>query len=433
MGCWGMMVSIGLSGRREAFVQLELAIGDARLTGKRLLVALVNLDKFYRMNESVGMAFGDSVLNQIEKRLSTSFHAKGISRLEGNTFLVIVQTDAEDQKYWQAVEAVKYAVERPFTGEAGAEFHMTASIGVSVYPQDGRTSDQLICRSESALYQAKEHGGNRVYFYNNEDTVKRNRRLLIESSLRPALYLRLFELSYQPIYRLSDGRLKGFETLIRWEHPELGSVEPNEFIPIAEHNGLIVPIGEWVLREACKRLSMLRSYGMNELTISVNLSPVQLLDPTFAFFVLNTISEYQLPASAIELEMKEHPLIASPEALSALSKLRAAGVRISLDDFGTGYSSFDNLKQLPIHCLKIDRSFIGRIDLISAERHIVESLISLVKKLGLEVTAVGVEYEEQYDLLREWGCHYAQGYLLGQPMEAASIESQLLYVQHIRG
>jgi diguanylate cyclase len=422
-----MTGSIGLPGRREAFVQLELAISDARLTGKRLLVALANLDKFYRVNESKGMSFGDDMLDKIGKRLSESFKAKVFSRLEGNTFLVIVQADSEDTKCWQEVEAIKNAMERPVAGEAGTELYVTSSIGVAIYPQDGRTSDQLICNSESALYQAKEHGGNRVYFYNSIDTENRNRRHTIETSLRPALFMRQFELSYQPIYRLSDGRLRGFEALIRWEHPELGSINPCEFIPIAEHNGLIVPIGEWVLREACKRLSVYRSYGMNELTMSINLSPVQLLDPSFAFLVLNTIQEHRLPSSVIEVEITEHQMITSSEqALSSLSRLRAAGVRISLDDFGTGYSSFSNLKQLPVHCLKIDKTFIDRIDLQSAERHIVEAIIGLVQKLGLEVIAVGVEYKEQYDLLREWGCEYVQGHLLGRPMEAELIDSELL-------
>lgn len=422
-----MTGSIGLSGRREAFVQLELAIRDARMSGKRLLVTLANLDKFYRVNESKGMAFGDHVIDKVGKRLSRLFEASGYSRLEGNTFLVIVQADSDDSKCWQEVEAIKYAIERPVTDEEGTELYLASSIGVAIYPQDGRTSDQLICNSESALYQAKEHGGNQVYFYNNADTEKRNRWLTIEALLRPALFLRQFELSYQPIYRLSDGRLRGFEALIRLEHPELGNIEPNEFIPIAEQNGFIVPIGEWVLREACKRLSMFRSYGMKELTMSINLSPVQLLDPTFAFSVLNIIREYHLPSSAIEVEITEDQMITSSEqALSSLSRLHAAGVRISLDLFGTGYSSFSSLKQLPIHCLKIDKSFIDRIDLQGAERHIVEAIIGLVQKLGLEVIAVGVEYIEQYDLLREWGCEYVQGHLVGRPMEAERINSEML-------
>lgn len=422
-----MLGSISLPGRREAFVQLELAISEARLAGKRLLVALADLDKFYRVNESKGMAFGDNILDEIGNRLSASFEAKVFSRLEGNTFLVIIQEDSEDPQNWQAVEAIKYELERPVKSESGAELYLTSSIGVALYPQDGRTSDQLICNSESALYQAKEHGGNRVYFYNNADTEKRNRRLMIEEGLRPALFMRQFELSYQPIYRLSDGKLRGFESLIRWEHPELGDVKPSEFIPIAEHNGLIVPIGEWVLREACKRLSMFRSYGMNELIMSINLSPLQLLDPAFTFSVLNMLQEFQLPSNAIEVEIKEHQMITSSEqALSSLSRLRAAGVRISLDDFGTGYSSFSNLKQLPIHCLKIDKSFISRIDLQSAERHIVESIIGLVQRLGLEVIAVGVEYEDQYELLREWGCGYVQGHFLGRPVRAELIDAEML-------
>lgn len=417
----------GLPGRMEAFAQLEIAVNVVRAAGKRMVVALVDLDRFYRVNEARGLEFGNDVLCLISKRLAgAGTLLSTVSRVGGNTFLIAMPIGNEPNQGWQAVESIKYAVERPIDDE-GVELYLTSSIGATVFPQDGRTSEQLICRAESALYQSKEQGGNRALFYNTEDTLRLNRRIAIETALRPALYLRQFHLSYQPIYRMADGRLRGFEALIRWEHPELGNITPNEFIPIAEHNGLIVPIGEWVLREACRTLTGMNQYGLNNLIMSINISPLQLQDSTFSKTVLNTLEEYGLQPASLELEITENIMIYSSEAaISALSWLRAAGVRIVLDDFGTGYSSLSNLQKLPIRCLKIDKSFVKKIDLQSAERIIVEGVIKLVHKLGLEVIAEGVEYEDQYTQLREWGCNYVQGFLLGKPMEPDVLDLSLI-------
>ncbi|MFD0589560.1 putative bifunctional diguanylate cyclase/phosphodiesterase [Paenibacillus sp. GCM10027627] len=426
-----MKGTIDLPGRKDAFKQLEMAIANARLAGKRLLVALVDVDRFYRVNEAKGTEFGNYALIMIAKRLAAAGRAlseaanSAISRIEGNTFLAIMEVGQETSNDWRMVEAIKYAVEQPISDD-GKELYLTSSIGASLFPQDGYTSEQLICRSESALHQTKENGGNRVLFYNKEDTLRMNRRIAVESALRPALSRGQFYLSYLPSYRLSDGRIKGFEALIRWKHPELGNISPGEFIPIAEHNGLMVPIGEWVLREACKMLAGLTQYGSQQLTMSINISPVQLIDPRFPGMVLNVVREYGLQPHSIELEITEHIMIHSSDlSLSALTRLRAAGFRIVLDDFGTGYSSISNLKQLPIHGLKIDKSFVKQIDRQSAERHIVEAIVSLVQKLGLEVTAEGVEFIEQYELLKQWGCDYVQGFLFGQPMEPTKIDTTM--------
>lgn len=358
--------SIDLPGRSAAFKQMELAINHARMSGKRLLVALVDLDRFYRINETRGTDFGNYVLNTIYKRLidietaisEACMHS--IIRIGGNAFLIIMQVDEEDTSGWKRVEAIKYAVSQPIE-DTDTELYLTASIGVCLYPNDGHTSEQIICHSESALHQSKEQGGNLVLFYNADDTKRMDRRITIETGMRPALFLRHFHLSYQPIYRLADGRLKGYEALIRWNHQQLGPVTPNEFIPLAEQNGLIVPIGEWVLREACKMLAGLTKYNTSEMTISINISPVQLVDPTFTETVLNIIRENGLQPHSIELEITENIMIYSSDiSIATLSQLRAAGVRIVLDDFGIGYSTFSNLKHLPIHCLKIDKSFVKK-------------------------------------------------------------------------
>jgi diguanylate cyclase (GGDEF)-like protein len=417
----------GLSGRKEAFAQLESAVHLARVADNRLLIALVDLDRFYRLNETRGNEFGDDVLGIVGNRLlETGIAPTTVCRIGGNTYMVAMQLAQGTDTCLHAVEAIKHAVELPIE-ENGTELYLTSSIGAAIFPEDGLASEQLVCRAESALHQSKNEGGNRTQFYNSDNTDRLQRRIDIEASLRPALYMRQFYLAYQPIFRLEDGKMRGFETLIRWKHPELGTISPAEFIPISEHNGLIVPIGEWVLREACKRLAGMHKYGLGPLIMSVNISPVQLQDPTFPQTVLHILDEYKIQYSSIELEITENVTLKhSDTVLSSLSKLRGAGVRIALDDFGTGYSSLSNLKQLPIHCLKIDKSFIKAIDLPSAERLIVESLIELVHKLGLEVIAEGVEYREQYDLLKSWGCDYVQGFLFGKPMEPEQLDLSMI-------
>jgi EAL domain-containing protein (putative c-di-GMP-specific phosphodiesterase class I)/GGDEF domain-containing protein len=395
------------------------------------LVAIVEFDRFYRVVDTKGTAFSNAVMDNMISRLEETGRLLSgtkppvLCNWGSQSFLYILQESDKTDLCWKAVDAIKYSVECPVS-EGGTELYLTSSIGACYYPQDGHTSDALICRAESALQMSKDGGGNRISFYRSEDTDHMNRRISIETGLRPALYQRQFHLSYQPIYKLSDGRLKGLEALLRWKHPELGMISPNEFIPIAEHNGLIIPIGEWVLRESCKMLAKIRRYGLRDLRMSINISPLQLHDPAFTSTVLGVLDENGMEPGSIELEITEHYLFnTSGTAVASLSRLRAAGVRIALDDFGTGYSSFSNLKQLPIHCLKIDKCFIEKIDLNGPERHIVESIIGLVQKLGIEVVAEGVEYEGQYQLLKDWGCDYVQGYLLGQPMEPTVMDTTM--------
>ncbi len=422
-----MDVLTGLPCRQEAFSLLAFVVEAVKAQGKRLVVALVDMDRFYRVNETKGMDFGNDVLRLVGKRLYETRTEKSIvSWLGGNTFIVGMPVEDCDGIELQTVEAVKNAVERPIEVD-GEELYLTSSIGATVYPRDGLTSEELICRAESALHQSKENGGNQSRFYRSEDTRKLNRRIRIESELRPALSLQQFHLSFQPVYRTCDGSLRGYEALIRWNHPELGAISPNEFIRIAEHNGLILPIGEWVLREVCRKLAKMKEYGLKDIIISINVSSVQLQHQGYPQSVLHMLGQYGLEPANLELEITESDrLYSSDAAASALSWLRGSGVRIALDDFGVGFSSLVHLKQLPIQCLKIDKSFIRKIDLNSAERIIVEGVINLVHKLGIEVIAEGVEYGEQYALLQRWGCSYAQGFLLGMPKEPDRLDPDML-------
>jgi diguanylate cyclase (GGDEF)-like protein len=413
--------------RQEAYAQLEVALSRARASGQRLVVALIQIDRFYGVNEAKGLEAGNQVLASIGGRLmQAGSDVAFISLISGDTFLMAREIGYSQAECAGAVEAMKYAAQYPIEYE-GTELNLTASIGTCLFPQNGRTSERLLGHAETALFKSREQGGNRITFYSEEETKQMNRWLEIGAALRPALYLRQFHLSFQPIFRTDSGRLRGFEALIRWNHPELGTIWPAEFIPIAEQNGLIVPIGEWVLQEACRMLAGMQEYRQKELVISVNVSHVQLMDGAFCKMLSHVLSEVGIEPSSLELEVKEDVILHfTDKTLSVLSELRALGVRITLDNFGEGYASLVNLKQLPINSVKISKSFIKQIDVPSVERHIVEAMIGLLHKLEIEVIAGGVEYEEQYELLREWECDFVQGFLLGSPMQPDLLDMSII-------
>ncbi|MGO4108902.1 putative bifunctional diguanylate cyclase/phosphodiesterase [Paenibacillus sp. YAF4_2] len=413
--------------RQEAYAQLEVALSRARATGQRLVVALIQIDRFYGVNEAKGLEAGNQVLESIGGRLmQAGSDVAFVSLISGDTFLMAREFGYSQAECAGAVEAMKYAVQYPIEYE-GTELNLTASIGTCLFPQNGRTSERLLGHAETALFKSREQGGNRITFYSEEETKQMNRWLEIGAALRPALYLRQFHLSFQPIFRTDSGRLRGFEALIRWNHPELGTIWPGEFIPIAEQCGLIVPIGEWVLQEACRMLAGMQEYRQKELVISVNISHVQLMDGAFCKMVSHVLSEAGIEPSSLELEVKEDVILHfTDKILSVLSALRALGVRITLDNFGEGYASLVNLKQLPINSVKISKSFIKQIDVPSVERHIVEAMIGLLHKLEIDVIAGGVEYEEQYELLREWECDFVQGFLLGSPMQPDLLDMSII-------
>lgn len=398
----------------------------ARASGQRLVVALIQIDRFYGVNEAKGLEACNQVLESIGGRLSQGADTAFVTLISGDTFLMAREIGYSQAECANAVEEMKYAAQYPVSYE-GAELNLTASIGTCLFPQNGRTSERLLGHAETALFKSREQGGNRITFYSEEETAQMNRWLEVGALLRPALYLRQFHLSYQPIFRTDNGRLRGFEALLRWNQPELGAIWPAEFIPIAEQNGLIVPIGEWALREACRMLAGMQEYGLKELVIAVNISHVQLMDNSFCSMVAHVLGEAGIEPSCLELEVKEDVILHfTDKTLAVLSQLRALGVRITLDNFGEGYASLANLKQLPVNSVKISKSFIRQIDVQSVERHIVEAMIGLLHKLEIEVIAGGVEYEEQYKLLKEWSCDFVQGFLLGSPMQPDLLDMSII-------
>ncbi|ANY66094.1 hypothetical protein BBD42_06205 [Paenibacillus sp. BIHB 4019] len=391
----------------------------------KLAAVLVQLDHFYRIIGARGMDYGSEVIQQIEERLvAAGADQAAIWQMSDSTFLVAVELDASQADGYSLLERFKRTVQQP-VGFGSDRYHLTASIGVSLFPQDGATSEQLICYAETALYSGVLKGEGQISYYSRAETEQINRHFELEAAIRTALYKGQFHLNYQPIYQVETGKLRGFEVLLRWNHPELGNIQPAEFIPFAEKNGMILPIGAWVIKQACRKLGSLPDQAA--LVMSVNISPTELADCAYADMVLNTLEETGISPQRLQLEIKEGYNYAKCEpSIKALTRLHASGVLIALDDFGSMHSSLANLQLLPIHALKLDRSFVREIDKEGAEHHIVEAMIGLLHKLGISVIAEGVEYVKQYELLRGWGCDYMQGYLLGQPAQPDMLDLSMI-------
>jgi EAL domain-containing protein (putative c-di-GMP-specific phosphodiesterase class I) len=305
----------------------------------------------------------------------------------------------------------------------GHDLYVTASIGVCMYPADGADANTLIRNADAAMYRAKSNGRNQFHFYEQEMTAYAFERLELESAMRRGLANDEFVLHYQPQVDLTTNGIVGAEALVRWNHPELGLLTPDRFIPLAEDSGLIVALGEWVLRSACRQMQMWHSTGFRLPKVAVNLSVRQLEKQGFAVLVAAILDEYRLAPSVLELELTESVLMQTKEAFEVLEELDALGVDLSVDDFGTGYSSLGYLKQLPVHKLKIDRSFISDDAAHGHNDAIVRAVIAMAKTLGLAAIAEGVESREQAAFLRREGCNHAQGYLYGKPDTGEALAS----------
>ncbi|MGZ9710539.1 putative bifunctional diguanylate cyclase/phosphodiesterase [Glaciimonas sp. GNP009] len=398
----------------------DLAI--AQRNQSALTLMFLDLDHFKNVNDSLGHQVGDQLLVAWSNRLIQAVRGQDtISRLGGDEFiLVFPDTDAIGAAH--LVEKILELAKKPYQIEQ-YELVVTPSIGIAIFPGDGTDFETLSRSADVAMYRAKQAGRNGYRFFTSEMQANSARVMVIENALRHALEQKQFQLHYQPQIRLSDGGMVGAEVLLRWEHPELGHLEPSDFIPIAEDSGQILQIGEWVLRQAIRQCKAWLDKGLPRTRIAVNLSAVQFRDPRLPELVMQILTEEDLPSHYLELELTESAAMDNPhEAIIIIDRLLAHGIRLSIDDFGTGYSSLSYLRRFKICKLKIDQSFVRDISESTENRAIITAIIGIAKSLGLGTIAEGVETEEQMTFLRTKGCDEVQGFYIGLPLPPDQFE-----------
>ncbi len=407
----------GLPNRALLNDRISQAITIAPRHKKQLAVLFLDLDGFKHINDSLGHPIGDMLLQSIAKRLVGCVRASDtVSRQGGDEFVVLL-SEAEQ---WEnaAIVAARMLIavaETHFIDNH--DLHVTTSIGVSVYPEDGEDAETLIKNADTAMYQAKENGRQSYQFFKPAMNVRAVERQSTEESLRRALEREEFLLLYQPKINLRTGAITGAEALIRWTHPTRGEVSPAQFIPIAEESGLIRPIGDWVLREACQQARSWVDSGLPQTSMAVNVSATELRDETYVQRLYATLSQTGMDPRSLELELTESVLMKhAHSAAIILQTLRRSGVQVALDDFGTGYSSLSYLRDFPIDALKIDQSFVSEVTSAGEDTSIVTAVISMARSLGLRVVAEGVETREQLEFLRAHECDEGQGYFFSRPV-----------------
>jgi diguanylate cyclase (GGDEF)-like protein/PAS domain S-box-containing protein len=417
----------GLANRTLLQERLKAAIDTAAAHHKQGALAFLDLDNFKHINDTFGHEAGDTVLREIAARLRDSMRDEDtVARLGGDEFVLVIAEQSDLGQLAYLIERIRQCVSAPIH-VAGKEILPGTSIGVSLFPQDGRTVDHVMRAADAAMYHAKTLGRNNVQFYSAELNQVVHQHLLLEASLARAIRNRELVLGYQPKVDLRTGKVVGAEALVRWQHPVDGIIPPDVFIPVAEQTGLIVPLGDWVIDEACATLRTLGMLGIDDFTIAVNLSARQLRQRRFAHRLADTLARHGVPAHRLELEVTESQLMDHPdEAREALAQLKVLGVRLSIDDFGTGYSSLSHLQKFPVDCIKIDRSFLGGThDLGDGHAVITRAIIALGHNLKLQVIAEGVETHEQLTFLREHDCDQMQGYYFSAAVAQDGLQDML--------
>lgn len=416
----------GLANRTQFTEYLNRMLHRQRPEGEMLAVLFLDLDRFKIVNDTLGHEVGDLLLKAVAERILGCVRTSDlVARLGGDEFTIVLDGIKQPKVVASICEKICTVLSKPFVF-MGQEMYVTTSIGISIYPMDGTDSGTLIKHADTAMFRAKERGNQyQFYEYGMESAV--SRRLELDSELRRALAREELVVHYQPQAELATGHVIGMEALVRWQHPERGLVPPSEFIPIAEETGLIVPLGEWVLRQACGQLATWMAAGYAPVKVSVNLSGRQLERPDIAETVARIIDETGVPAELVELEITESTIMGrAGEVIPLLQQLKEMGLSLAIDDFGTGYSSLNYLKRFPIDVLKVDRSFVLDIAEDADAGSILTAIIVLARSLRLKVVAEGVETSEQEAFLREHGCDRMQGYFLSRPVSAEEFAGQFL-------
>ena len=424
---------------RQLFKELlEHAIAYADRHELTMAVLFLDLDNFKRINDTLGHDKGDKLLRAVTNKLvnlirNSDYVARGdeqaeniMSRLGGDEFILLVQNLIHPKEAYQIASRILNAISEPFVLD-DREIFITTSVGISLYPNDGTTVDELLKNADIAMYHAKSKGRNNCQFYSKSMTSAAVEYQNLKDRLHRAVKNDEFLVYYQPIHSLSDRKLIGVEALLRWNPPDGDLVSPSKFITIAEETGLIIPIGEWVLKTACLQVKAWQEAGYEPIAVSVNLSNRQFDQANLSEAVDRALRNANLPPKYLKIEITESALMRDPKsAIATLYKLKRMGIKISIDDFGTGYSSLNHLSQIPLDCLKIDTSFVKNISMSPSDEAIIKAIIVLAHNLNLVVTAEGVETEDQLSFLQNCGCDEIQGFLFSPALPAEEISKCLV-------
>ncbi|MDR9889735.1 EAL domain-containing protein [Pseudenterobacter timonensis] len=403
--------------------RLDQAISKADREGSHFALMFMDLDGFKAVNDAYGHDVGDKLLIAVTERLHPPLKGQfTLARIGGDEFVLLAETDGPDDAASLASALVR-AIDTPFAIDP-YELVVTVSIGIALYPHDGKTDRELMFNADAAMYHTKHVGRNGYHFFQPSMNTLAQAHLQLMNDLWLALDRHEFRLVYQPKFHAPAGPILGFEALLRWEHPQQGLLSPDLFLPLAEKTGLIVPLGNWVINEACRQLREWHLQGHTEWSMAVNLSTLQFEQPALVGTVLDCLARHQLPPESLILEVTETTAMSNPdESVRVLTELTNAGVKASIDDFGTGYSSLLYLKRLPACELKIDRAFVKELSGESEDATIVSAIVALAKTLNLKVVAEGVETTAQQAFLTQLGCNTLQGYLLGKPVTPQAVDA----------
>jgi diguanylate cyclase (GGDEF)-like protein len=431
---------------RQLFVRVVgRAIRQSKRSGHMMALLYLDLDRFKRINDNLGHSVGDALLQAVARRLELSVRSSDvvskpgtarsnddarIARLGGDEFVVLLSGVTDESQTTNVANRIQQSLAEPFDCR-GHRFVVTPSIGIALYPRDGTDIEDLLVKADMAMYKAKDQGRNGYAFYGESMAVRSLGRLELESDLRRAFEAGEFQLHYQPKMDLISGAIIGVEALLRWNHPTRGWIAPDTFVPVAEETGLIVPLGDWVIRETCQQLNAWAGGPLANLTIAVNVSVQQFSREDFVDSVLRMLWQSSLKPQQLELEITESLLMRNIDATTHnLKRFSAAGLKLSIDDFGTGYSSLGYLRQFPVDALKIDRSFVQDLHTSNDDAAICAAIIAMARELKLKVIAEGVETMEQMEFLRRHRCDQVQGYLVSEPIPASEFPRLLSRVEH---
>lgn len=410
---------------RRMFIQhLNREIISAKRFQSNLAVLFLDMDRFKDVNDSFGHDVGDLLLVEAAKRLQKCVRTGDmVGRLGGDEFTILLTQITGRQEAADIAGHIMQELQKPFAFN-GNEFNISCSIGIALFPDDGDQAEDLLKRADTALYTVKSRGRNGFDFFDPTMEAKSLERILLENELRKAIEKKHFQIYYQPKMDISTGKLNGMEALVRWMHPELGVIPPNRFIPIAEETGMILPLGEWILHEACRQNKEWHDQGF-ELKVSVNLSARQIYQKDLVAMIKQTLTETGLDPKWLELEITESIFVKMEEATCVLQQIRQEGIQISIDDFGTGYSSFSYIKSLPVDTIKIDASFIRDVHHNQESQAIVKAIVTIAQSLNMNVIAEGIELSDQVEALQQNGCGLGQGYLFSKPLAKNDFDEYL--------